>query len=126
MREKIRILLADDHSIVRQGLAALLGREPNMEIIGEACDGRMAVRLTQALLPDVVIMDVQIPEISGIEATHLVSQHPNVRGIGLSMHPEAELAKAMRAAGAVAYIRKDEPIEALIASICTHFRVGRG
>lgn len=125
-KKKIRILLADDHPTVRRVLSHLLGCETNIEVVGEASDGQMAVELTQALLPDVVIMDVRMPQMSGIEATHrIVSQHPNVRVIGLSIYHESRLSKAMREAGAVDYFCKDEPIEALITAISTHCRAGQ-
>ncbi len=118
MAESIRILLADDHLDARLGLAALLSHESDMDIVGEASDGQMAVEMADKLLPDVVIMDVNMPKISGIEATRqIVSYHPNIQVIGFSIHLETNLVTAMREAGAVAYISKSDPIDALISAI---------
>jgi DNA-binding NarL/FixJ family response regulator/anti-sigma regulatory factor (Ser/Thr protein kinase) len=116
--KKIRVLLADDHMIVRQGLAQLLRAEADMEVVGEAADGRAAVNLAHQTLPDVVIMDVSMPILNGVEATRLIhAQLPQVRVIGLSMFQEAERARAILEAGAVQYISKSGPSDLLVAAI---------
>jgi DNA-binding NarL/FixJ family response regulator len=115
---KIRVLLADDHMIVRQGLAQLLRAEADIEVVGEAADGRAAVTLAHQLLPDVVIMDVSMPVLGGVEATRLIhAELPQVRVIGLSMFQEAERASAILEAGAVQYLSKSGPSDLLIAAI---------
>ncbi len=115
---KIRVLLADDHHIIRQGLAGLLRMDPDIEIVGEAANGAQAISLTRSLLPDVVVMDVSMPVLSGIEATAEIHRSlPEVRIIGLSMHEEGELSSAIRKAGACVYVTKGGAPEALIKAI---------
>jgi DNA-binding NarL/FixJ family response regulator len=115
---KIRVLVVDDHKVVRQGLSRLLAAEPDMEIVGEAADGKVAVELTRQLIPDVVLMDISMPVLNGIEATRVIhAECPAVRVIGLSMFEEAEQALAMQDAGAVAYLTKSGPAEALVIAI---------
>jgi len=116
--EKIRIVLADDHHIVRQGLVSLLRMEPDIEIAGEASDAAQAVDLTRALHPDLVIMDVSMPGMNAVEATkEICHEFPGLPVIGLSMHEEGELSSAIRQAGAVAYVTRGGPPEALISAI---------
>jgi CheY-like chemotaxis protein len=104
---KIRVLLADDHAIARQGIANLLSDETDIEVIGQAVDGQQAVELTASLLPDVILMDVSMPKLSGVEATRAIrNQFPEIRIIGFSMFEDAERAQAMRDAGAVDYFTK--------------------
>jgi len=118
VRCTIRVLLVEDHAIMRQGLMAALGQEPDMMIVGEASDGKMAVERTRNLRPDVVLMDLSLPRINGIEATRMIhSEMPEVRVIGLSMFEEEERAKAMFQAGAVAYLSKSCPVDALTSTI---------
>jgi len=114
----IRVLLADDHPVMRQGLMRLLQEHPDIEVVGEAGDGRAAVALAGQLQPDVVLMDVTMPGLNGIEATRLiVGQLPHIYVIGLSMHEEADMADGMRQAGAAAYLTKGGPTEHLIEAI---------
>jgi PAS domain S-box-containing protein len=116
-----RVLIVDDHQIVREGLAGLLQFESDIEVIGAAADGVRAIELTAALKPDVVIMDVNLgPGIDGVEATRRVcTVHPSVKVIGLSMHLDADVANAMRQAGAVGYLTKGGPSEGLLEAIRT-------
>ena len=114
----MRVMLVDDHRIMREGLAQLLGEVPDIKIVGEAEDGQQAVELARQLHPDVVIMDVAMPRMNGIDATRiLVAERPQCRVIALSMHQQADMAAAMRQAGAVLYLPKDGPAETLIAAI---------
>ncbi len=102
-----RLLLVDDHRLVRQGLAAMIGEQPDIRVIGEAAGGREAVELTRALHPDVILMDVSMPEMDGIEATRAIkAEWPGVRVIGLSMFDEPEVAERMREAGAEGFVSK--------------------
>ncbi len=104
----IRILIADDHKIVRDGLRALLEKEPDMEVIAEAEDGQSTVRLTGELLPDVVVMDVGMPELNGIEATQqILAKHADIKVIALSMHSDKRFVGGMLKAGASGYLLKD-------------------
>jgi PAS domain S-box-containing protein len=115
---KVSVLLVDDHRTVREGLAALLSHEEGIRVVGEATNGPMALELAKRLRPDVVVMDVTLPGMSGIETTrHLRARWPEMRVIGLSAHSQADIARAMRAAGASAYLDKGAPAEALIAAI---------
>jgi PAS domain S-box-containing protein len=115
---KIRLLLADDHAIVRQGIAKLLSHEPHIEIVGAAASGQEAVKLASKLLPDTILMDIDMPGLSGIEATRIIhKEHPGICIIGLSMFEEADKAQTMRAAGAADYFTKSCYPEALINAI---------
>jgi CheY-like chemotaxis protein len=115
---RIRVVIADDHHIMRQGLAGLLSAEPDIEIAGEASNGAQAINLARSLRPDVVVMDLSMPVLNGVEATMEIRRDmPGVKVIGLSMHEEGELSSAIRQAGAVAYVTKGGPPEALVAAI---------
>ena len=118
---KVRVLIADDHAVVRDGLSRLLQTLPDMEVVGRASDGREAVELALQLRPDVVIMDVSMPEMSGIEATRcILADLPGTRIIGLSMHKDQDVADQMRQAGAVDYLAKSGPINGVVAAIRQH------
>ncbi len=126
---KIRVLLADDHAVMREGLNRLLVQEPDIEVIGEAADGFQAVELAASLSPDVILMDMSMPKLNGVEATRAIhSDHPDIRIIGLSMFEESERAQALREAGAVDYVTKSGPSSNLIAAIraCMTARWARG
>lgn len=113
--ERIRVLLADDHKLVREGIALLLMGHPRIEVLGHAGDGQEAVEKARSLRPDVVLMDVTMPRLNGIEATRTISQElPQVRVVGLSIHTDPETERLMRAAGAVAYLPKDGDPDDLI------------
>lgn len=105
---KIRILLVDDHKLLREGLSAILENESGMEIIAQASTGRQAIDLIKQNTPDVVIMDVTMPDINGIEATHrILANHPKIKIIGLTMHTDKRTVKEMLKAGAKGYLPKD-------------------
>ncbi len=115
---KARILLADDHTVMRDGLSRLLGREPDMEIVGQASDGEMAVDLARSLQPDVILMDLSMPKLNGVDATRIIHEKmPQIKVIGLSMFDEAERAEAIYAAGGVAYLTKSGPSHTIIDAI---------
>jgi PAS domain S-box-containing protein len=114
----IRLLLVDDHALVRQGLGTLLRQEPGIELVGEAADGASALEGVDRLRPDVVLMDIQMPGMSGIEATRILHQRfPQVQVIGLSMHQNVDMAEAMRAAGAVGYVSKSDLSDTIVAAV---------
>ena len=114
----IRILLADDHAVVRQGFKMILAAQPDMEIVGEAANGREAVELAQQLSPDVVVMDVSMPELNGIEATRrLASSVPHARVVALSMHKDSVYVREILHAGARGYLLKDSGAADLVAAI---------
>ncbi len=107
----IRILLVDDHEVVRQALAQRLRATPDLAVLGEAGTGTAAVALARQLVPDVVLMDNNLPEMNGIEATRLIHvEFPSIRVIGLSMFDRGDQQSAMQAAGAVAYVSKSVPL----------------
>jgi CheY-like chemotaxis protein len=115
---KLRVLLADDHEIVREGLISLLSDVRDIEVVGEAANGREAVNQAYRLQPDVVIMDVAMPLINGDDATRQIKLHlPKTRVIALSMYEEPDMVEKMRRAGAEAYILKTAPSEELVATI---------
>jgi DNA-binding NarL/FixJ family response regulator len=104
----IRVLLADDHAIVRQGLKLILAAQPDFEVVGEAANGREAADLADKLKPDIVLMDVQMPELNGIEATRrMVTANSRIKVLVLSMHKEALYVREVLKAGARGYILKD-------------------
>lgn len=104
----IRVLLADDHAMVRKGFRMILEAQPDMEISGEAGNGREAVELAEKLHPDVVVMDVAMPELNGIEATRrLAASSPHSRVLALSMHKDSVYVREILRAGARGYLLKD-------------------
>jgi len=116
----IRIILADDHKITRQGLRSLLDKQPGMEVVAEAEEGRATLRLVRELSPDVVIMDVTMPDLNGIEATRqIVGEFDNVKIIALSMHSDALFVTEMLKSGASGYLLKDCAFEELARAIRT-------
>ena len=119
-QRKIRVLLADDHQVVRQALAQMLRAEPDLEVIGEAADGKAGVERTKELAPDVVLMDISMPGMNGIEATQQIhAECSGVQVIGLSMFGAPEQTAAMQQAGAAGYVSKSAPAEELLAAIRT-------
>lgn len=114
----IRILIADDHQILRQGLRTLLEKEPDMEVVAEAEDGRKTVALVREVIPHVVIMDVNMPDMNGIEASRqILSELPEVKIIALSMHADRRFVINMLKAGAQGYLLKDCAFEELAQAI---------
>jgi two-component system, NarL family, response regulator NreC len=116
--KKLRVLLADDHIVMRTGLRALLERQPNLEVVGESENGREAIELVASLKPDVVVMDVGMPVLNGIEATKtIVTQHPTTAVVILSMYvDESYIMRALKA-GARGYLLKDSAPADLICAI---------
>lgn len=115
---RTRVLLVDDHEILREGIAGLMEAEPDIELVGEASDGLQAVHLAHTLAPDVIVMDISLPGMDGVEATRVLHRElPEIRIIGLSMHDERAMADAMLEAGAEAYLTKGGHIEDLMAVI---------
>ena len=109
-----RILLVDDHRILREGLRSLLAQLPGIEVVGEACDGQRAVELALELKPDLVIMDVVMSGLDGVEATRRIrGDCPTVRIIALSMHSDRRFVSEMIRAGALGYLVKDSAFEEL-------------
>jgi two-component system, NarL family, response regulator NreC len=118
MREKIHILLADDHAVVRQGFKMILAAQPDMEIVGEAGNGREAVDLAGQLQPDVIVMDVAMPELNGIEATRRIADlSPRSRVLALSMHKDSVYVREILRAGARGYLLKDSISSDLLAAV---------
>ena len=114
----IRVLLVDDHALFRNGIARLLKNEPGLEVVGEAKDGQEAIEFAQKHMPNVILMDISMPGINGIEATRVIhEQHPEVCIIGLSMYDDPEKERAMRAAGATDYRTKGCAAAELVAAI---------
>ena len=114
----IRILLADDHKIVREGLRSMLEKRSDMEVIGEARDGREAVRAARDQAPDVVVMDVEMPGLSGIEATRqIAAERPEVKVLCLSMHRDRRWVLPILDAGGAGYLIKDCALEELARAI---------
>jgi DNA-binding NarL/FixJ family response regulator len=114
----IRILLADDHALVRQGFRMILAAQPDMQIVGEAGNGREAVELAEKLKPDVVVMDVAMPELNGIEATRrLIASTPRARVLALSMHKDSVYVREILRAGARGYLLKDSVDSDLLSAV---------
>lgn len=117
-KNRIRVLLADDHKLLRESFARLLREEPDIDVISEASDGEMAVEQAKRMQPDVVLIDVGMPRLDGIEATRqITAELTRVRVIGLSMHEQEHMADALMQAGAVAYLRKDGPFDLLVSTV---------
>ncbi|HXN49848.1 MAG TPA: response regulator transcription factor [Bryobacteraceae bacterium] len=118
MQKKIRILLADDHAMVRQGFRMILAAQPDMEIVGEAGNGREAVTLAGELQPDVVVMDVAMPELNGIEATRrITTASPRTRVVALSMYKDSVYVREILRAGARGFLLKDAIDRDLLAAV---------
>ena len=113
-----RILLADDHKILREGIRALLESQPGLTVVGEADNGRTAVAMAKELMPDVVVLDIGMPELNGVEAARrMIHENPRLRIIALSMHSDRRFVSEMLKAGASAYLLKDGAFEELVEAI---------
>ncbi len=116
----IRIVLVDDHRIVREGLRALLEKHADFEVVGEAHNGRDAVRLTRRLRPHVVVMDISMPDLNGVEATrHILRESPNTRVTALSMYSDRRFVTGMLRAGASGYLLKQCAYDELVRGVQT-------
>ncbi len=114
----IRILLADDHTMIRQGLRALLERQPEFAVVAEAADGREAVEAAAATLPDVAVVDIAMPNLNGIEAARrIIEKSPSTAVVILSMHADEGYVLRALKSGARAYLLKDSPEDALLQAI---------
>ncbi len=118
MSEKIRVLVADDQAIVRKGIHALLATESNIEVVGEAENGKEAIKLVEKLNPDVILMDLQMPEMGGIEAiSHITASQPNARILVLTSFATDDKVFPAIKAGALGYLLKDSSPEELVRAI---------
>ncbi len=114
----IRILLADDHRIMREGLRSLIENEPDMKVVAEAGDGRTTVRLAEEVSPDVAVIDITMPELNGIEASsQIIARAPHIKVLALSMHSDEHFVTGMLRAGASGYLLKDCAAEELCRAI---------
>ena len=121
-RRKISVLLVDDHTLIRQGLRVLLESEADIVVVGEAEDGRVAVELARRLHPDVVVMDIAMPQLNGIEATRqILAALPKTRVVVLSAHSDAEYIDQVTALGATGYVLKQSSLHDLATGIRTAF-----
>jgi len=124
MMDRIRVLLVDDHTIVRQGLRCILATDEDIEVVGEAGDGRSAVELAERLQPDVVVMDLTLPELNGIEATRRIfKQEKDTKVLILTMHTDRMFVRQSLKAGARGYLVKDAEDMDLVKAVKV---VGRG
>lgn len=115
---KLRVLLVDDHQILREGLRMMLSAEDDLQVVGEAGDGQTAIDLAQRLRPHVVMMDIGLPGISGIEATRkILDGNPDVKVVGLSIHSDRRFVVGLLAAGAKGYLPKNCASEELVKAI---------
>ena len=121
----LRVLIADDHAILREGLRSMLDREPNITVVGEAEDGRKACDLAHELEPDVVVMDIQMPGLNGLDATRKILQHkPNIRVLVLSMYTDRRFVIQALDAGARGYVTKDGTYDEILQAARTVARGG--
>ncbi|MBI4277283.1 MAG: response regulator transcription factor [Armatimonadetes bacterium] len=115
---RIRVLLADDHTVVREGVRVILTAQPDIEVVGEAATGREAVDLSRRLKPDVVVMDVSMPDLNGIEATRVIKQEmPEINVLGLTMHEDEAYVFQLLKAGASGYVLKRAAAHDLVEGV---------
>ncbi len=117
---KTKIVIADDHKIMREGLKALIEKQPDMEVAAEAQDGLTATKLARKLMPHVIVMDIGMPEMNGIDATRqIISENKDIKIIALSMHSDRRFVLEMLKAGASGYLLKDSAFEELVTAVHT-------
>lgn len=122
---RTKVLIADDHTIVRQGLRAILAGEPDFEVVGEAADGREALRKAAALRPDIIVLDISMPKMNGLEVTRkIIRDHPRSRVVALTMHSSEEYVYSLLKAGAHGYLLKESASSELVEAIRTVRRGG--
>ena len=123
MANKIKIILADDHRIVREGIRSLLEKSDNLEVIAEAENGREAVQMAKELSPDVILMDIAMPLLNGLEATLQIKRDcPDVKVLALTIHEDEEYIRQMLASGAMGYITKYAATDELVQAVETVFK----
>lgn len=116
--ESVRLLVVDDHDLFRTGLTSLLSAEPGIEVVGQASGGRMGVRLAAELRPDVILMDVRMPDLSGPEATRMIlDRTPETRILALTVASEDSDVSAVLQAGACGFLAKDTPVDSLVVAV---------
>jgi DNA-binding NarL/FixJ family response regulator len=121
--ERIKVLIVDDHRVVREGLAAILKTKENIQVIGEAQDGQEAVEKTRTLMPDVILMDVSMPRMGGVEATRVVKREfPHIGIIALTMYEEQQYIFDLVRAGATGYLLKDSDSTQIVKAIQSVYR----
>jgi len=126
MEKKVRILVCDDHALFREGIKAILRNEPMFELVGEARNGRQALEMAASLNPDIVLMDIAMPDLSGYDATRRIKQeHKHISVLMLTMHDEEELIARCLDAGASGYVLKDSPAGQLVYAIETVAKGGK-
>ena len=122
----VRLLIADDHKLMREGLRALIEKEPDMQVVGEADDGKTTVALAGKSNPHIIVMDVSMPDLNGIEATRkILGANPQVKVVGLSGHADQHFVREMLTAGASAYILKHAAGDELMRAIRTVMKGGK-
>jgi DNA-binding NarL/FixJ family response regulator len=120
MKKRIKLLLVDDHPVVRKGISSCLARQEHLQIVGEAANGEEAMRKTRELMPDIILMDIDMPEMNGLEVTELLHKDfPKIKVIILSMHSNSEYVMRIIQSGASGYVLKEAPTEELVRAIDT-------
>lgn len=115
---KTRVVLIDDHKMMREGLAAMLATAPDIEVVGEGADGRSALQLARTVQPDVIVMDIAMPDLNGIEATTRIrAEHPRVKVVALSLHSDKRYVQHMLDAGASGYVLKVAAYDELLRAV---------
>lgn len=123
MSKKVKVVIAEDHTILREGLKALLGSDPDLEICGEADNGKDAIKLVQRLNPDIVLMDLSMPRIHGLEAIREIRKtNPTTKILVLTVHDDEEYISATLRSGASGYVLKNDSYNELLSSIKTVLR----